>query len=66
MLNAAKDQASVFQTLEVSEATYLRLRAKYGGIKATDVKRLNELQVESKKLKRIAAQLCDARRQRRS
>ena len=34
MLNAGKDVAAVLQALEVSEATYLRWRKQYGGMKA--------------------------------
>jgi putative transposase len=41
--------------LEVSEATYHRWRAQYGGMKADDVKRLKELEAENAKLKRIVA-----------
>ena len=45
---------------EVSEATYHRWRAQYGGMKADDVKRLKELEAENAKLKRIVAdQLLD-------
>ena len=42
MLNAGKDEAAVLQTLEVSEATYLRWRKQYGGMKADEAKRLTE------------------------
>ena len=60
LLNAGKDLASVLQTLEVSEGTYHRWRAQYGGMKADDVKRLKELEAENVKLKRIVAdQLLD-------
>jgi hypothetical protein len=41
--------------LEVSEATYHRWRAQYGGMKADDVKRLKELEGENARLKRIVA-----------
>ena len=41
--------------LEVSEATYHRWRAQYGGMKADDVKRLKELEVENARLKLIVA-----------
>ena len=44
MLNGGKDQAAVLQTLEVSEATYLRWRNQYGGMKAQEAKRLKELE----------------------
>ncbi len=38
----------VLKELEVSEATYRRWRAQYGGMKADDVKRLKELEVETR------------------
>jgi putative transposase len=40
---------------EISEATYHRWRAQYGGLKADDVKRLKELETENARLKRIVA-----------
>ena len=45
----------VCKTLEVSEATYHRWRAQYGGMKADDVKRLKELERENTQLKRLVA-----------
>ena len=57
MLNAGKDQAAVLQSLEVSEATYLRWRNQYGGMKAEEAKRLKELEEENKRLKEIVADL---------
>lgn len=57
MLNAGKDQAAVLQALEVSEATFLRWRQQYGGMKAEEAKRLKELEEENKKLKEIVAEL---------
>ena len=56
LLNAGKDQATVLQALEVSEATYLRWRNQYGGMKATEAKRLKELEDENKRLKEIVAE----------
>jgi putative transposase len=47
--------AGVLKELEISEATYHRWRAQYGGMKADDVKRLKELESENQKLKRIVA-----------
>lgn len=38
MLNAGKDLAVVIQTLEVSEATYHRWIAQYGGMKSEETK----------------------------
>ena len=43
------------KTLEVSEQTYHRWRAQYGGMKADDVKRLKELERENAQLKRLVA-----------
>lgn len=57
MLNAGKDQAAVLQALEISEATYLRWRNQYGGMKAEEAKRLKELEHENQKLKEIVAEL---------
>ena len=57
MLNAGKDVAAVLQALEVSEATYLRWRNQYGGMKAEEAKRLKELENENKRLKEIVAEL---------
>jgi putative transposase len=45
----------VLEELKVSEATYHRWRAQYGGMKADDVKRLKELEPEDAKLTRIVA-----------
>ena len=45
----------VAKQLEISEATYHRWRARYGGLKADDVKRLKELEAENARLQRIVA-----------
>jgi putative transposase len=45
----------VAKQLEISEATYHRWRAQYGGMKTDDVKRLKELETENARLKRIVA-----------
>ena len=57
MLNAGKDQAAVLQALEVSEATYLRWRNQFGGMKAEEAKRLKQLEDENKRLKEVVAEL---------
>jgi putative transposase len=49
------DVATVARHLEVSEQTYHRWRAQYGGMKADDAKRLRELERENAQLKRIVA-----------
>jgi putative transposase len=55
MLNAGKELAAVLQTLEVSEATYDRWRAQYGGMKAEEAVRLAKLEDENKRLKQLVA-----------
>lgn len=57
MLNAGKDLAAVLQSLEVSEATYGRWRAQYGGMKAAEAVRLKKLEEENKQLKELVAEL---------
>jgi putative transposase len=57
MLNAGKEVAAVLQALEVSEATYLRWRNQYGGMKAEEAKRLKLLEEENKRLKELVAEL---------
>lgn len=56
MLNAGKDLAVVIQSLEVSEATFHRWRAQYGGMKSEEAKRLKLLEEENQRLKEIVAE----------
>lgn len=39
-----------------SDATFYKWRAKYGGMQATEAKRLRELEAENAKLKRLLAE----------
>jgi putative transposase len=55
LLGEGLELPEVTKQLEVSEATYHRWRAQYGGMKADDVKRLKELETENARLKRIVA-----------
>ena len=55
MLGEGKTTAEVAKTLEVSEVTFHRWRAQYGGMKAEDAKRLKELEKENGSLKRLVA-----------
>lgn len=41
----------------VSQATYYQWKAKFGGIEASDIRRLKELEEENSKLKRMFANL---------
>ena len=45
----------VTKALEVSEQTFHRWRAQYGGMKADDAKRLKELERENARLKKLVA-----------
>lgn len=49
------DLVAVARHLEVSEATYHRWRNQYGGLKAADAKRLEELEREWRRLKKTVA-----------
>ena len=41
----------------VSQATYYNWKAKYGGMEASDIKRLKELEAENRRLKQMYANL---------
>jgi hypothetical protein len=55
LLNDGKDLAEILRTLEISEATWNRWRSQYGGMKASEAKRLRELEAENARLKRLVA-----------
>jgi putative transposase len=55
MLGEGRTIPEVAKELEVSENTFHRWRAEYGGMKADDVKRLKGLERENAQLKRIVA-----------
>lgn len=55
MLAAGKDIAEVLQSLEVSEATLIRWRSQYGGMKSEEAKRLKNLEAENARLKKLVA-----------
>src|SRR6516165_9096433 len=55
MLGEGKAIPEVAKELEVSENTFHRWRAEYGGMKGQEVKRLKELERENSQLKRIVA-----------
>lgn len=41
----------------ISDATYYQWKSKYGGMEASDIKRLRELEAENRKLKMMVADL---------
>ena len=55
LLGEGMELPEVTKHLEVSEATYHRWRAQYGGMRADDVKRLKELETENGRLKKLLA-----------
>jgi transposase-like protein len=55
LLNRGGDVAEVCRQLEITESTWHRWRNQYGGMKASDAKRLKELEKENTQLKRIVA-----------
>jgi putative transposase len=46
----------VLRTLEVSESSWNRWRSQYGGMKATEAKRLREQESENARLKKLLAE----------
>lgn len=56
LLNEGKDVAEVLRQLEVTESTWGRWRAQYGGMKASEAKRLRQLEVENTRLKKLLAE----------
>ena len=47
----------VCKKLEISEATYHRWKAQYGGMKTDELRRLKDLEKENTRLKQIVADL---------
>jgi len=52
-----KSMAEAVKTIAVTETTYFRWRAEYGGMKNDQVKRLKELEVENARLRRAVSDL---------
>ena len=57
MLGTGASIGQVCQRLGVSEATFHRWRNQYGGMKASEAKRLKELEIENARLKKLVADL---------
>ena len=56
LLNGGAELGSVLRELEITESTWNRWRSTYGGMKAAGVKRLNELEAENARLKKLLAE----------
>jgi putative transposase len=52
-----KSIAEAVRTIAVTETTYFRWRAEYGGMKSDQVKRLKELELENMRLRRAVSDL---------
>ena len=57
LLAEGRSIEEVARHLEVTESTFHRWRAQFGGMKADDAKRLKELERENTRLKKIVAEL---------
>jgi putative transposase len=56
-VEAGRTVKDVCREHEVSEATYYQWKSKYGGMQASDIKRLRELEEDNRRLKQISADL---------
>ena len=55
--DAGRPVAELTRKHEISAATYYAWKAKYGGLSASELKRLKELEAENTRLKRLYADL---------
>ncbi len=56
MLAAGKTLAELYQQLEISEATWMRWKKQFGGMKSDEAKTLRDLEIENQKLKEMLAE----------
>jgi putative transposase len=54
---AGRKLEDLCRDLEISKATFYNWKSKYGGMEASDVKRMKELEEENARLKRMYANL---------
>lgn len=55
LLNAGQSLGQVLQALSVSQPTYHRWRRQFGGMKASEARRLKALEQENARLKKLLA-----------
>ena len=55
--DAGRPVNEIWRSNSFSSATYYQWKAKYGGLEASDIKRLKELEHENSKLKRLYADM---------
>ena len=56
-VEAGRTVKDVCREREISDATYYQWKSKYGGMQASDIKRLRELEDENRRLKQMSADL---------
>ena len=56
LLGTGQELAEVCRHLEITESTWHRWVAQYGGMKANEAKRLKELEAENARLKKLLAE----------
>jgi len=56
-VEGGRNVKDVCRELGISEATYYNWKTKYGGMEASDIRRLKELEEENRKLKQMYADL---------
>jgi putative transposase len=56
-VEAGRTATDVCREHDISQATYYKWKAKYGGMEASDIKRLKELEEENRRLKQMYAEL---------
>lgn len=56
LLAGGMDVAGVCRQFQIAESTWARWMNQYGGMKADDAKRLKELEVENRRLKKLLAE----------
>ena len=54
--DSGQNVAQIVQRLEITEQTFYRWQKEYGGMEATEAKRLKELERENKQLKELLAE----------
>lgn len=55
--DAGRPVDEIWRSYGISSATYYKWKAKYGGLEASEIKRLKELEQEGSKLKRLYADM---------
>ena len=55
--DAGRPVNEIWRTYGISSATYYKWKAKYGGLEASEIKRLKKLEHENGRLKRMYADL---------